>query len=132
MNVFVDTSALLAVLDAQDGNHPKAAKTWERLVSGNDALISSNYILAETIALIQHRLGMEAVREFQENVVPMLTVEWIDEPAHHAGVMGVMTAGRKKLSLVDCASFNVMRQMGIRSAFSFDRHFKQQGFECIP
>lgn len=132
MNVFIDTSALLAVLDAQDGSHPKAAKIWERLVSGNDTLICSNYILVETIALIQHRLGMEAVREFQENVVPMLTVEWIDESVHHVGVMGVMTAGRKKLSLVDCVSFDVMRQLGIQSAFTFDRHFKEQGFECLP
>ena len=39
MNVFVDTSALLAVMDAKDGNHPKAAKTWEKLVSGDNALI---------------------------------------------------------------------------------------------
>ena len=119
-------------MDAKDGNHPKAAKTWEKLVSGDNALICSNYIIVETISLIQHRLGMEAVRAFQDSVAPMLSVEWIDEFVHGAGVMGVMTAGRKKLSLVDCVSFNVMRRLGIRSAFTFDRHFKQQGFGCLP
>jgi len=132
VKVFVDTSAFVAVLDTDDGNHLKAARAWGRLVTGNDILVSSNYILVETFTLIQHRLGIDAVRAFQENVVPMLTVEWVDESTHRTGVMGVLTAGRKKLSLVDCVSFDIMRQLGIQSAFTFDRHFKKQGFECLP
>jgi predicted nucleic acid-binding protein len=36
------------------------------------------------------------------------------------------------LSLVDCASFEVMRLHGIRKAFAFDKHFREQGYELIP
>jgi len=132
MTIFVDTSAFLAVLDADDENHLKAKKRWEELISEESILVCSNYILVETLALIQHRLGMEAVRAFQEDVVPLLTLEWVNEPVHQVGIMGMLSSGRKRLSLVDCVSFDIMRRLGIRTVFAFDRHFKEQGFECIP
>jgi predicted nucleic acid-binding protein len=51
MSIFVDTSALLAVLDAGDSNHPPARAAWELLVSQKDALVSTNYVIVETFAL---------------------------------------------------------------------------------
>lgn len=132
MSVFVDTSALLAVLDADDMNHQKAKDAWTDLISKEEVLVSTNYILVETFALVQHRLGIEAVRTFQDDVSPVLTIAWVDEPAHRAGVTGVMAALRKDLSLVDCVSFDAMRRLGIKSAFVFDQHFNEQGFDSIP
>lgn len=46
--------------------------------------------------------------------------------------MTTLTANRRQLSLVDCVSFTVMRERGIKTAFVFDDHFEEQGFECIP
>lgn len=132
MSVFVDTSALLAVLDADDTNHRNAREAWKELISRDELLVCTNYVLVETFALVQHRLGMKAVRTFQDDIFPVLIVEWVDESTHRAGVTGVLTALRKNLSLVDCVSFDVMRRLGIKSAFVFDPHFKEQGFDCIP
>jgi predicted nucleic acid-binding protein len=132
MSFFVDTSAFLAVLDADDENHQNAREKWKELISQNAVLVCSNYILVETLALIQNRLGMEALRAFQEDVVPLLTIHWVNESVHQVGVMGVLAAAKRKLSLVDCVSFDVIRQLGIKSVFAFDRHFKEQGFECVP
>lgn len=38
----------------------------------------------------------------------------------------------KQYSLTDCISFVVMEQRGLRQAPTFDRHFAQAGFECLP
>lgn len=132
MTFFVDTSALLAVLDADDDNHHKARRTWEQLITREVILVCSNYILVETFALIQDPLGMEAVRRFQEDVLPILTIEWVDEHSHQLGITSMLAAGREKLTLVDCISFHLMRRLGIKSAFACDRHFNQQGFESVP
>jgi len=129
---FVDTSALLAVLDADDQNHPKAKKHWETLIYGDDSLVSTNYVLVETFALVQHRLGIKAVSTLQEDVVPLLTIEWVNQSIHQEGLMAAITTGRRKLSLVDCVSFAVMRRMGIKTVFAFDKHFNQQGFRLLP
>jgi predicted nucleic acid-binding protein len=38
----------------------------------------------------------------------------------------------KKFSAVDCISFAVMKTMRITSAFTFDHHFRQAGFQTLP
>lgn len=132
MTVFVDTSAIYAVLDADDRQHQPARQQWMALLDEAADLVCSNYIIVETTALVQNRLGMEAVRTLQEDLLPVLRVEWVDELVHRAGVTALLTAGRRHLSLVDCVSFDLMRRLGIRRAFAFDEHFAEQGFEVIP
>jgi predicted nucleic acid-binding protein len=129
VSVFVDTSALLALMDAGDENHARALATWDRLAAAGDALTTSNYVLLETFALVQSRLGLNAARAFQQDVLPGFLVAWVDAEIHVAGVTAVLSMGRRPVSLVDCTSFEVMRRRGLRQAFHFDRHFAQQGFE---
>ncbi|MDO8736426.1 MAG: PIN domain-containing protein [Thermoleophilia bacterium] len=131
MTVFIDTSAIYALFDAGDDNNGRAARIWERLISEQGNLVSTNYVMTEIFTLLHRRLGLVAVRMFQEDVYPLISVQWIDENTHHAGVAALLAAGRKKLSLVDCVSFDVMRSLGIKTTFCFDRHFKEQGFDCL-
>ena len=132
MTTFVDTSALLAVLDADDQNHSPANQTWEELVSQEEVLICTNYILVESFALVQHRLGMDAVRTLQEDILPHVNVEWMDSQTHNSSVMALLVADRRSLSLVDCTSFITMRRLGLSTAFTFDHHFEELGFEIVP
>lgn len=131
MSIFIDTSAFLAVLNADDENHQKAKKKWEESISKEETLICSNYILVETLALIQSRFGMKGVRVFQEDIVPILVIEWVNESLHQAGITSMIAANKRELSLVDCVSFDIMRRLGIKVAFAFDKHFKEQGFKLL-
>ena len=132
MNCFVDTSAFYALMDADDAYHDAARDQWADLLGGRDQLVTTNYVLIETAALLQHRLGLAATRLFHQDVYPVLRVEWIGREVHEAAVAAVLGARRRRLSLVDCTSFDVMRRCGVRHAFAFDAHFGQQGFTCVP
>ncbi len=132
MRVFIDTSALYAVLDRKDENHLKARREWNRILDEDYTLVASNYILVETLALLQSRIGMEAVRGFQEDVFPLLHVEFVTLKIHRLGMAALLSSSRRRLSFVDCVSFEVMREAGIRKVFAFDPHFKEQGFEVVP
>lgn len=131
MTAFVDTSALLALLDRDEGHHAEAVACWERLATRGAALVTTNYVVLETIAVAQHRLGIEAVRAFAGDVLPLFDVVFIDPPTHAAGLASLLAAGRRRLSLVDCSSFEVMRHLDLREAFAFDKHFEEQGFARI-
>lgn len=131
MTCFIDTSAFFALLDSDDANHNPARNLWSNLVTERTALVSSNYVLLETIVLLQNRLGVAAVRGFHEDIVPLIGVEWVDHEIHSAGMAALLSSGKRALSLVDCTSFEVMRRLGIKKAFVFDRHFKQQGFQVL-
>ena len=130
--IFVDTSALYAVLDRDDQNHPLAKSTWATLLREDDALIVTNYVVVETTALVQHRLGMEAVRLLCGDILPALDVHWIGEDEHLHAQNALLAADRRKVSLVDCSSFHVMRKRMVRTAFAFDPHFREQGFDVLP
>ena len=131
MSVFVDTSAFYAALDVEDDNHSVAQQIWQQLLQGHVLLHSTSYVVVETFALVQRRLGMAAVRVLQEDLMPFVVIHWVDQETHTAGVESLITVDRRSLSLVDCVSFVVMRQLGIRDAFAFDDHFTEQGFTLL-
>jgi len=132
MSVFVDSSAFLALLNSNDRHHAPAAAVWENLLSDAVDLRTSSYVVLETAATAQTRFGLESARAFLLDMVSSVLVHWILEDVHDAGVAILVSAARRDLSLVDCVSFELMRERGIDKAFAFDPHFADQGFQCLP
>ncbi len=132
VRLFVDTSALLVLLNADDLQHRNAHIHWLRWIEEGASFETHNYVLLESHALVQNRLGMDAVRGFESAILPLLTVHWIDPQLHRSAVQLLIAANRRTLSLVDCTSFVVMGQTGIDTAFAFDSHFTEQGFRLLP
>ncbi len=91
--------------------------------------MTHSYVLVETTAIAQRRLGEVAVRRFEHELVPILSTVWIDEATHAAGVAALLAALPTHVSLVDFVSFEVMREHGISRAFAFDDDFGKAGFE---
>jgi predicted nucleic acid-binding protein len=125
---FVDTSALFAVLDADDRNHAAAQRAWRAALESGEALLTSSYVVVETSALVQQRLGLVALRTLCNDVLPVLQIHWVLEEEHQAATAALLAAARRKLSLVDCVSFQLMRRRGVAQALAFDRHFREEGF----
>ena len=132
MPLFVDTSALYATLSSTDEHHVAAKAGWDLLDERKLRPVTSNYVLLETMALVGRRMGLQAAREFQTQLVPVLQVHWVDASTHERAVSALLTAGVRDLSLVDCVSFEIMRRLDLDTAFAFDSHFALQGFKCIP
>lgn len=130
--IFVDTSAFLAILSTSDINHHRASQCWRNLLEEGQTLITNNYVLVESIVLVQKRLGLEKVRGLQTEILPLLQIEWVDEAQHITAIETVLQTNRRKLSLIDCSAFQTMNSLGINTAFTFDPHFAEQGFNVIP
>jgi predicted nucleic acid-binding protein len=130
--ILIDTSAFYAILDGDDAYHARAVERWEKELIEEDILVTTNYIVLESMTLLQARIGMAAVRAFHDSVLPQVRVEWIDENAHSRSTSGFLSTERRGPSLVDFSTFDTMRRLGIRSAFTFDRHFRQYGFDTLP
>jgi len=131
LNIFVDTSAIFASLDRADPAHDEAVATWDRVLALPDPLITHSLVEVESTALIQRRLGVEAVTLFRDQILPSLDVVEIDREQRRTALAEVLSAGRRDLSLVDRVSFALMRRLGLERAFAFDRHFSEAGFDLI-
>ena len=131
MTLFVDTSALYALMDCDDVNHGRARRFWIEL-SPDEPLLTHNYVLVETSALVQRRLGIEALQALIDELTLPISTVFVDRVLHDAAVSGVLNARERQVSLVDVVSFEVMRRAGVRAAFTFDDHFARFGFELHP
>ena len=129
--VFVDTSALYAMLDADDANHAVAAVAWRELLDGIEggelAGLLHGSVVVEIAALVQRRLGMGALRVLIDDVLPILTTVWVDADVHVRASTALLAAGRRDVSLTDWTSFAVMRDRLVERAFAFDEDFTHQG-----
>lgn len=131
LRVFVDTSAVVATLLADDPNHAAATAEFERLLAADHPLISHSHAAAETIAVLQRKSGLPAVHDYIFTIEPEMEMEWVDEQRHRRGLAALL-AGARGVSLVDWISFDLMREREIDTAFAFDGDFESQGFRLIP
>ena len=76
--IFLDTSAIYALADRADPNHSTAVQRLDRVLESGDELLTHNYVLAESIALLQTRLGMSIAAKFIKDA-ESFTIEWVDE-----------------------------------------------------
>ncbi len=129
--VFVDTSALLALLNPHDTAHKRARAAFERLATASDALVTTSYVLVESYALIGRRLGAEAVRAFRESFAPLLEVTWVDEQLHEAGLDLLLSRKSRRLSLVDAVSFVAIRRHAVDRVFAYDDDFRRERFDLL-
>jgi predicted nucleic acid-binding protein len=125
---FVDTSAILAILDVDQPEAARASEIWRRIVGHDELAYTSNYVVLETISLLHARFGVSAVRRFLDEVHPAITVVWIGDEIHSRALRMVLAGSRRGPSLVDCTSFEIISVLGISRAFAFDRHFAERGY----
>ncbi len=133
--IFVDSSAWLAITDVRDGNHGAALAFHEGLVEGKAGrLLTSDYVLDETLTLMRKRSGADTVREFVNRLrlSPSLQQIWVTSAHYERALELFLDQGKTSWSLTDCTSFAIMRELGVRRAFTFDADFRQAGFEPQP
>ena len=125
--IFLDTSAIYALADKADPNHATAYKKFDLASKSGEIFLLHNYILVESAALLQARLGLPPALLFLEDA-QALEVEWVDLELHKEAVKELKRIGKRGISLVDCTSFLVMRRRDVKQAFAFDPDFHDQGF----
>jgi len=131
MTVFVDTSALYALMDADDDAHDRA-KAALRQIGETEDLITHAYVAVEALALVQRRLDARAVRRMATDLLPLMATLPVDESTHEAAVSALLAALPTRVSLVDLVSFQVMRDRSIARVFTFDADFEKAGFRTLP
>ena len=84
--------------------------------------------LVETAALLHRRVGLEAVHDFQSKIMPLLEMIWISSDWYPRAIQRLFAINNRDISLVDCLSFEIMESREITHAFTFDKHFQENGF----
>ena len=131
-SVFVDTSAFYALLVEGDENHEQALEAAASLRALGASLATSSFVVLETVALLQARVGVAAVRTFYLDMLPLLDIVWVDSGLLDRAMSALLAASVRRTSLTDWASITLMQERGWKQAFAFDEDFARQGLDLIP
>jgi uncharacterized protein len=128
-NVFTDTSGLYALIDEQDQHYPRAQEIFNALMQARSQMVLTNFVRAETHALILNRLGHHLADRFLEQLrqSPATTLIRITEQDEERALVLIARYRDKDFSITDATSFVVMERLGIIHAVSFDSDFRQYG-----
>ncbi len=134
MRLFVDTGAWCALYDRSDVHHARASAFLQEIKRQKAQLITSDYVLDESLTLLRFRAGHKEAVEFGRWVLQSQLVKVInaDEKTWQSAWDLFVRYDDKPFSFTDCTSFAIMRQLGLLNAFAFDRNFEQAGFVMLP
>ncbi len=133
--IFVDTSAWYALEVPDDKNHSHALAFREELRRGKfGALVTSDYVLDETITLLILQKGAEQAVNFADKISRSrsLHISWIDRDLFETALNLMKRRKDKRWSFTDCTSFSIMEELQLTAAFAFDKNFEQAGFSRLP
>ncbi len=129
--IFVDTGPWIAWMDVRDQWRELAVREMLALKSQRRTLVTTNWVLAEAYTGLIDRIARSAIARLRTTIEQsaLIQVVWVDKLIEELAWQKFLQYDDKNVSMVDCTSFVVMEQWGIRTAFTFDHHFLQVGFQ---
>ncbi len=120
--------------DAADPMHMATRQDRDACLLGGGVLVTTDYVLDETLTLIRSRLGLQAARRWWPQVDASNRLQWerIGPARAEEARRWFFTWSDKDFSFTDCTSFVVMEELRLRRVLTTDRHFVQAGFEVLP
>ena len=132
--LFVDTAGWMACADASDAAHGACAVARDQALKAGHHLVTSDFVVDETLTLLRLRLGMAVAAAWwqQVNGSPRVTWQRIDAARFDRAREMFFRYSDKAFSFTDCTSFVVMRELRLTRVMTTDRHFRQAGFIVVP
>jgi predicted nucleic acid-binding protein len=124
VTVLIDTSALFALLDADDARHEDAVRLWALALDVD--LVAHAYIVVESVALVRSRLGWAGVRALVDDVLPGIRTESVDRSLHEQALADYRSLAGST-SFVDRVSLAFARASSITTCFAFDPDLEAAG-----
>lgn|SRR2546423_12317443 len=132
--LLLDAGYVIALEASDDQHHRAAAQHWRKLLKSPPQFVTTSYVFDEVVTFFNRRGRHQKAVEVGSNLIQAGSIELIhvDEGLFYEGWEFFQKHRDKAYSLTDCISFIVMKQRGIKSALTFDKHFTQAGFDKLP
>ena len=124
----------MACADGGDHVHRRACAARDSALEQGMILVTTDYVVDETLTLIRKRLGLGAAEAWWEQVdgTSRLRWEWIGVTRAEKARRVFFRHRDKDYSFTDCTSLVVMQELKLRQALTTDEHFTQMGFHTLP
>lgn len=132
--LFVDTAGWMACADSAEAAHGRSCEARDAALEAGQRLVTTDYIVDETLTLIRLRLGLGAADAWWRQIEGSRRLRWerVDTDRFERARQLFFLYRDKEFSFTDCTSFAMMRELKLTHALTTDRHFRQMGFHVLP
>ncbi len=129
--IFVDTGGWYAAVARKDRDHDAARRFLE---NNSLPLLTTDYVMDETVTLLQARLGHDHAVRFLDGLQAsrLIRLAYLTPAQIEEAITLFRNRPDKEWSFTDCSSFVFMWECRLQIAFAFDEHFRQAGFQTRP
>ena len=131
MKVYLDSDVIVASYDTRDILHANAVNLGNKISGKNLNIVVGVNILIEVLTMVSQRVGMKKSKELLDYFYQDCEIVYLDSEIISKANIIFKKRTSKNISYSDCISFAIMKVMKIKKVFSFDNHFKKQGFEML-
>lgn len=136
MIVFVDTSAWLALTYSDDEYHEKATNKYKDILESDSLLITSDYIIDETVTRIRYDLNHVKAVNFIDEIYDaeeknLVRIEKVKDSIIKKSIEIFKKYDDQYFSFADCTSFSICKNKNIDIIFAFDDDFYIMGFKLL-
>ncbi len=137
MTCFIDSSALLAVVDQSHKDHESARSHFEQFLEKNAKIICNNTILDETVQILKSRMGNQAAIRFMsiidESILTVnLRMDWISRRVRRSALNNFIKSNNDELHLRHFYIQETLKRKRVDIIFSFDKSLKTFGLPLLP
>jgi predicted nucleic acid-binding protein len=126
--LFVDTGYVIALINENDQHHAHAVTLSQRY-EGHPLVITDAVLLeiGNALSWIARQEASQIIHYFRD--AEEVTVVQLTPERFNQALSLYDRYQDKSWGLVDCLSFEVMREKGLSTALTFDHHFTQAGYQ---
>jgi len=130
--IFVDADAFLALHADGDAHYTRAYRLSEFLNHTHEPLVTSWDVIDEVTTKLARFTNQKIAIGFLKQIfLSDVRIEYITSELAPAIQFLFAKQTSKKVSLTDCSNMVIARQLGIKTFFSFDHHYEQNGFTLL-
>ena len=130
----MDTAGWMACADGVDAAHRRACAARDAALEAGQMLVTSDFVVDETLTLIRFRLGLAAADAWWRQADGSRRLRWerVDSERFEKARHLFFQYRDKGFSFTDCTSFVIMRELRLTHVITTDAHFRQAGFQMLP
>ena len=132
MKLLADTSALLALVLADDSHHQAATRFARK--NPQVRFVMTELILSEVVTRVRARADAPRAVAFADDALRSRRYDlvFMDSELLRGALAQMRRFADKRLSLTDCSSFEILDRLALDGAFTFDRDFHDCGYRMLP
>ncbi|MGA7952224.1 MAG: PIN domain-containing protein [Gloeobacterales cyanobacterium] len=130
IEVFLDTTYAIALSNQADAFHQKAVQLADQIEAAGIFMVTTQLVLVKISNALSRQQHHEAAVSLLESIDtdPNIEIIPLSESIYHDAYKLFSNHADKQWDMVDCISFVVMREHGIKDALTTNPHFQQMGY----